>query len=137
MTIRSVSDIKRSQKESLLLRTISQLYHQVSRDDKALHQTYITRVQLSPSKTVCTVYFYTAEGEAGYNVIKQKLALYKPSMRKALAQEINGRYTCELAFRFDDMFEKTQKIERLLDSIAQKDTPEDVQEITPEDIFEE
>lgn len=121
MTIRSTSDIKRSQKESLLLRTISQLYHQVSRDDKALHQTYITRVQLSPSKTVCTVYFYTAEGEAGYNAIKQKLALYKPSMRKALAHEINGRYTCELAFRFDDTFEKTQKLERLLDAVAEQD----------------
>ncbi len=121
MTIRSASDIKRSQKESLLLRTISQLYHQVSRDDKALQQTYITRVQLSPSKTICTVYFYTAEGEEAYNAIKQKLALYKPSMRKALAQEINGRYTCELAFRFDDTFEKTQKIERLLDAIAEED----------------
>lgn len=136
MTIRSTSDIKRSQKESLLLRTISQLYHQVSRDDKELHQTYITRVQLSPSKTVCTIYFYTAEGETGYEAIKQKLALYKPSMRKALAQEINGRYTCELAFRFDNTFEKTQKIERLLDSIAQKDSQES-QEITSKDIFEE
>ncbi|MBY0109970.1 MAG: ribosome-binding factor A [Candidatus Babeliaceae bacterium] len=121
MTIRSASDIKRSQKESLLLRTLSQLYHQASCDDKELQQAYITRVQLSPSKTVCTVYFYMIEGEDAFNKIKQKISLYKPSMRKALAREINGRYTCELAFRFDEQFEKTQKIERLLDTIAGHD----------------
>lgn len=119
MTIRSSSDIKRSQKESLLLRIISQLYHQVSQDDKVLQQAYVTRVQLSPSKTVCTVYFYMAQGEDAFKKISSRIALYKPSMRKALAQEINGRYTCELAFRYDTQFEKTQKVERLLDSLAE------------------
>jgi len=125
MTIRSASDIKRSQKESLLLRVISQLYHQASRDDKALQQAYVTRVQLSPSKTVCTVFFYMAEGEDAFKKVLHKISLYKPSMRKALAQEINGRYTCELAFRIDEQFEKTRKIERLLDSVAEQDASHD------------
>lgn len=123
MTIRSASDIKRSQKESLLVRIISQLYHQASQDDKDLQQVYVTRVQLSPSKTVCTVYFYTAGGEEAFKKISPKIAMYKPSMRKALAQEVNSRYTCELAFRFDAQFEKTEKIERLLQEVAEKDAP--------------
>lgn len=125
MTVRSASDIKRSQKESLLLRIISQLYHQASCDDKTLQQAYVTRVQLSPSKTLCTVYFYMPEGEAAFKKVLHKISLYKPSMRKALAQEINGRYTCELAFRFDDQFEKTQKIERLLDSLTKSETSDE------------
>ncbi len=118
MINRSASAIKRSQKESLLLRTISQLYHQASRDDVDLQKAYVTRVQLSPSKTLCTVFFYMAEGKEAFKSIVSKIALYKPSMRKALAHEINGRYTCELAFRFDEQFEKTERIERLIDSLA-------------------
>lgn len=103
------------------MRTISNLYHQTSRDDKELQQAYVTRVQLSPSKTICTVYFYMPEGEEAFKKVSRKIALYKPSMRKALAQQINGRYTCELAFRFDTQFEKTEKIERLLDTVAEQD----------------
>lgn len=125
MAIRSASDIKRSQRESLLLRIVSQLYHQASQDDKELQKAYITRVQLSPSKTLCTVFFYMPEGEESFAAIKQRIALYKPSMRKALAQEINGRYTCELAFKFDTQFEKTEKIERLLDKIAEQNRAHD------------
>lgn len=121
MSIRSVSDIKRSQKESLLLRTISQLFHQAARDDSKLTAASITRVQLSPNKSLCTVYFYMPEGKEAFKKLLPSLTLYKPSLRKALSQEIRGRYTCELVFRFDEQFEKVEKIEKLLNSLAETD----------------
>ena len=42
-----VSDIKRAQKASLLLKAISQLYWEATRDDKELLGLFISRVELS------------------------------------------------------------------------------------------
>ena len=119
----SPKDIKRAQKESVLLRLISQLFLQAEMDDPKLRGLTITRVALSPDKGLCTVYFYTPEGEAAFNEKLSILKLYKPSMRKAMSQEIPSRYTAELVFRFDDKFERQAKLEALIDSVGEREKP--------------
>lgn len=120
MTSASVSDIKRAQKESLLLREISQLFLQASIDEKALQGLSINRVKLSPDKGVCTVYFYTPQGQKFFDEVLPILKLYKPSLRKALSSQIRSRYTPELIFRYDEQYEKIMHIENLLEKVKKE-----------------
>lgn len=109
--------IKKAQKEALLLREISQLFHQIMLDDSRITDLFINRVQLSPDKGMCTVFFYSPLGREHFEKIMPLLILYKPSLRTAIAHKIQSRYTPEIKFRFDDQFEKQQRIETLLEKI--------------------
>ena len=113
----SVSDIKRAQKESLLLRVISELVAQTALDDERLRGIFVTRVTLSSDKSSAIVSFYSHDGAETFKEKLEVLKLYKPSLRKSLASRIEGRYTPQIIFRFDDKFEKTSRIEELLNKI--------------------
>lgn len=128
-----ISSIKRAQKASLLLRTISALFLEAVRDNSSLAGLSITRVELSPDKGSVHVYFYTDKGSAEFKKILQDLKLYKPSLRASLARSIAGRYTPEITFKFDETFEKTQRIEHLLDSIKTAEPADDDQEYNDEE----
>ncbi len=114
--------IKRAQKESLLLKELSKLLLQISMDDPRLMNVFINRVQLSPDKGTCSVFFYTPDGEDGFHKIQPLLVLYKPSLRKALSTIIPGRYTPQLTFKFDAQFEKQKRIEDLLEKIKEEES---------------
>ena len=110
-------DIRRAQKESVLLREISQLFLRITLDDTSLHGLSISKVHLSPNKSVCNVLFYI---EGGIEVFKEKLSrliLYKPSMRSSLAKSLQSRHTPNLVFKYDSLFEKQQQMDCLLDSL--------------------
>lgn len=111
------SDIKRAQKASLLLKTISHLYATASQDNKELLGVYITRVELSANKSICYVYFYTPDGPAVFKEKLHHLKLYKPSLRNALAKGISNRYTPEVFFKFDEQQEKIDRIEALFEKV--------------------
>ncbi len=96
---------------------------QAALDDPRLNDVMIHRVQLSPDKGVCTVYFYTNQGEEHFKNILNVLVLYRPSLRKALASKIRSRYTPELIFRFDTQFEKQLRIDQLLEEQKTRDEP--------------
>ncbi|MDR3647428.1 MAG: 30S ribosome-binding factor RbfA [Candidatus Babeliales bacterium] len=117
-----LSNIKKSQKESLLLREISTIFSRAAIDDKNLQDAYISRVKLSDDKGVCYIFFYCPEGEDFFNEKLKMLKLYKPSLRKAIAKTIKGRYVPELIFKYDNEFEKQRKIEDLLDKIKDEDS---------------
>lgn len=122
MTIDSnIRNIKRSQKESLLLQKISQLFMQTAMDDNRLMGITISRVQLSDDKGLCRIFFYTSQGKEEFSKILPILILYKPSLRKALSSEIKSRYTPELLFAFDDSFEKTMRLEGILEKVKQEE----------------
>lgn len=118
------SHIKREQKKSLFFRELSNLYYSVSQEEPGLSSVFITKVDLSSDTGICYVYFGSSGGEAQFKIALQRLILYKPSMRSALAKKIPGRYTPDLQFRFDLTFEKEQKMNQLLDSVK-KDLPEE------------
>ncbi|NBQ17188.1 hypothetical protein EBU24_02640 [bacterium] len=113
----SIFAIKRAQKSSLLLRSISNLFMKVAMDDARLQSIYVNRIELSPDKSHCYVYFCALGGETEFNDKLGTLILYKPSLRAALAQTIPSRYTPEIMFKFDTSAEKTQRIEMILEKI--------------------
>lgn len=113
----NLSHIKRSQKESLLLRALSKMLLEISLDDSELSGLFINRVELSKNKGVCIIYFYDPSGSAIFEEKKKKLILYKPSLRKGIATTLDGRYTPEIKFAFDEQFEKQQRIETILETV--------------------
>jgi len=113
----NLSHIKRSQKESLLLKEISKMILELSLDDTELSGLYINRVELSKNKGACLVYFYDPQGPAIFEAKRKRLILYKPSLRKAIATTLDGRYTPEIVFMYDHQFEKQQRIENLIEQV--------------------
>ena len=116
----NLSHIKRSQKESLLLRELSKMLLQISLDDAELAGLFINRVELSKNKGVCIIYFYDPSGPEVFKQKKNRLILYKPSLRKGVAMTLDGRYTPELKFAFDEQFEKQQRIENILETVKKE-----------------
>lgn len=110
--------VKRRQKESLYFRTITQLIADTCRDDAELSNFFVTRIGMSPDGGVCTVYVYSPAGAEYSNKIVGRLILYKPSLRKALGSAISVRRVPEIIFEYDSRFEKQERLEAILDSIA-------------------
>ena len=111
----AVSEIKRAQKESQLLREISSMFHIIAMDDNRLLGLFVNRVELSSDKGWCTIYFYTNDGYEKYAEQLEVLKLYKPSMRKTLSSEIKARYVPNLKFDY----EKQQRLELAMALAAQ------------------
>ena len=118
----NLSNIKRSQKESVLLRELSKMLHELMLDDKELAGFFINRVELSKNKGACIVYFYDPQGPEVFEAKKHHLLLYKSSIRQEIAATLDSRYTPELVFAYDTQFEKQQRIENILDKVK-KDFP--------------
>ena len=110
--------IKRAQKESLLLREISKMFHTITMEDSRLFGLFVNRVELSTDKGWCTIYFYTVDGFEKYSEQFEILKLYKPSMRKGLSTGIKGRYVPDLKFEYDSKFEKQQRLEKAMAQAA-------------------
>ena len=114
---KQLQEIKKAQKESLLLRELSKLFLQLMLDDKELEGLTISKVKLSADKSICTVFFYTQAGPEDFEKRLVRLKLYKPSLRKALSQTLALRHTPDLIFKYDKQIEKQHKIEKLLEKI--------------------
>ena len=116
-----VSDIKRAQKESVLLHEISGYFLRITLDDPRLKDLTINRVKLSKDKSRCTIFFFCPQGKKQFDELLRTLILYKPSMRKALADSIRSRYTPELIFTYDEAFERQLSMDALFDRIKKED----------------
>jgi len=115
----STQSIKKSQKESLLFRAIAKLFAETAQDDQRLLGVAVSRVKLSDDKGVAVVYFYLPGGLEEFKDKLKTILLYKSSLRRALARTIDSRYTPELVFKYDDQFEKTQRLEGILEQIKE------------------
>lgn len=117
MSEKKQTDVRRAQKEKLYYKEISKLFLQISMDDNILSGLYVNSIKLSPDKSVCTVSFISDKGEKDFKERLPNLILYKPSLRKAISQNIQSRYTPQLKFKYDTQFEKQRKIEELFDRL--------------------
>lgn len=113
----NIRERKKAQKETHMYQEISKIFLLITLDEPRLRDLFISRVTLSRDKSVVTVYFYIAGGLEQFEEKLPILVLYKASMRKAISQMIPGRYTPELIFAFDTLFEKQQKIQTLIEKI--------------------
>ena len=115
----SVSHIKKSRKEANYFRIISDLFMKIRLEDERLNDIFINRVLLSNDKSKIRVLFYAQGGHEAYKQALDTLKLYRPSMRKALAESTRSRYVPDIRFEYDAQFEKQQKLEELLDEVGQ------------------
>lgn len=114
---RQQKDIKRARKESLFLQEISTFFLRIAQEEPSLQDLYITRVQLSTDYGLCSVFFHIAGGEKVFKEKLPLLILYKPSLRSAIAQAIQSRYTPELLFKYDEAFDKQKKVDELIEKL--------------------
>jgi len=128
-----VRDIKRRQKASLLYKTISELFLHTAQEDTRLQELFVNRVELSPDKGVCWIYFYTAYGEDYFEQLRPVVELYESSLRKAIAQRVQGRYVPELRFAFDRQLEKQLRVEQILDTLNDTHSEEKPENIPSKD----
>ena len=110
-------NVKKARKESLFLREISSLYQQASYNDPELPLITITKVELSSDKGLCKVFLYCTEGKEHFENILDRLILYKPSLRKALASRIDSRYTPDIIFTFDTQQAIHLRVEYLIEKV--------------------
>ena len=118
MISKNLRSVKRTQKETQLLREISNLILQLSLDEPAVRGLYVNRVNLSQDKSVCHIYFSDSDGEEKFREKVGHLILYKPSLRSALAKSLDQRYTPDLFFHYDKVSEKQKRIDELFNKIA-------------------
>jgi len=114
--------IKREKKKALFFRELSVIMQKISETEKAVADVFISRVDLSEDCGILYV-FYTALKEPAedyYKVALEVLKLYKPSIRKSLAQTLQGRYTPEIVFMYDEKFEKIRRVNELLDKVHEE-----------------
>lgn len=111
---------KKAQKEKLLLRAISELFYRTASEDPELHGLSISRVELTPDKGHVLVFFYTPEGKEIFDSKLERLKLYKPSLRAALASEIPSRYTPDIRFMYDATYEQQRRVEEILLKVSEE-----------------
>lgn len=116
----SISDIKKAQKERVIQREVATLFMQASQDDPELAGIAVTRVELSPDKGMCYVYMYTDKGLDAFKEKLKYLKLFKPSLRKSLADRLKFRYTPDLTFVFDAQYEKEMEINTLFEKLKEE-----------------
>ena len=87
----NTKDIKRAQKESQLHRILSEIFLELVLEEPQLTGIYINKVVLSKDKSCCTILFF-CEDQQQFRDSFETLILYKPSMRKAIAQKMASRY---------------------------------------------
>ena len=110
-------NIRIAKKEALYFRELSEFFLRIRLDDPNLEGIHISAVRLSPDKSVCNILFFSENGSEDFEKQLPKLILYKPSMRKAIAQRIPSRYTPELVFKYDKQMEKQRRLETLFDQL--------------------
>lgn len=113
-------EIKRAQKESYFFREISNLFLRIMIDEPRLSGLYINKIELSSDGGTCTVLFLAQNGKQEFEDKLSTLILYKPSLRSALAKTSQSRYTPNLIFRYDEGYEKTERINTLIDTLKKE-----------------
>jgi ribosome-binding factor A len=119
----SSSSIKRAQRESTIKKIVGELMIEVTRELPALEGLFVNRVELSPGKSVCYVYLYSHHGKEHFMGLFEELKLFKPSIRKSLADSLPTRYAADIVFHFDEQLEKSLHLEALIDAANIQDAP--------------
>jgi ribosome-binding factor A len=114
-------EIKREKRKSLFFRELSQIIGLIANDNLAVQKVYVTRVDLSQDNGILYVFLstYDVYSEEIFKEALEALKLYRPSIRKELASRLNPRYTPENIFLYDEIREKQDRIDSILDKVIQ------------------
>ncbi len=79
------------------------------------HVVTVPEVRMSPDLKLATIFVMPLGGQ-DVSVVIEALDRHKKELRVELAHKVNLRYAPDIRFRLDDSFEKSSRIDRLLDS---------------------
>jgi ribosome-binding factor A len=117
MSSKRQSAIKHSQRESFLHKEIASIISQLVSQEPEFSDMFVNRVILSPDRGMCVIYFHTLSGKEGFKKKLPTLILYKPSIRHAIAQAMQSRYTPEIRFVFDASYDKQRQVDDLIEQL--------------------
>ncbi len=109
---------KKDRAKAQFFKEFTILFRGLALDQPIFNAIYPTRMDTAPDGSVLYIYFTANGGKDEVNSILGDLILFKPSIRKALSQQIRARYVPQLVFKFDETFEKVMRIEKLLENIS-------------------
>ena len=110
-------NIKKLQKESSILKSISSLVIELSSELPLLSKVSFIRVVLSDDKSFVKVFVYSSYGESVVLDFIKSLVPYIPSIKTSLSKMSDFRRVPNLKFFYDHQYEKVQYIESLIDSV--------------------
>ena len=116
----SVHEVRRERKKSLYTREMISLITTLTQQEKIISEIYITHVDISKNSGILYVYCSTFKepGEEVFLEVLSVLKLYKPSIRKALASQLQSRHTPDIVFLYDKIKEKERRVTDLLEQVA-------------------
>lgn len=120
MTQRRQSEIKHAQRESFLLREVSNFFIQIAQDEPRLGSIYIEQAKLSADGSRCTFYFYSVKGKEEFDEVLPLLILYKPSMRASLAKIKSGKYVPQLIFAYAEHVDQQRKVNDIIENLKKE-----------------
>ncbi len=118
MSFRPNSSHKKERSRSQLFREFVILFRKLALDEPVFSSIFPTKIETAPDGSVVYFYFAGDGDQAAVEEILKTLVLYKPSIRKAIGDQIRKRYVPQIIFRYDSSFEKIQRIESLLNNIV-------------------
>lgn len=110
-------NVRREQKKSFMLREVSALVHEIGIEESKLSSLFVTRIEMSRDSGILYIYFSSHKDKSAFDDGFELLKLYKPSMRKALAEALASRYVPDLVFRYDESKDKERHINAILDKL--------------------
>lgn len=109
---------KKDRAKAQFFKEFTLLFRSLALDHPSFVDIYPTRMDTAPDGSVLYVYFSGHCAKERVQELIGDLILFKPSIRKALSQQIRARYVPQLVFKFDETFEKVMRVEQLLENLA-------------------
>lgn len=107
---------------SHVLKELSSIMLLEARDETLKHIT-LTDCEVTNDLSYARVY-YTYMGDEDLKSVEENLKVAAPYLRTVLANRIDLRHTPELLFEYDNSIEYGQKIEKIIESIHEKEESE-------------
>jgi len=120
MAVKRPQGHKHAQRESLLLKTLSSFFLQITQDNERLNALSVTRLKLSPDGGICSLYIHAAGGIKEFEELRSELVLYKPSLRAALAKAVHLRRIPDIRFIYDEVFDEQQRVSELIEDLKER-----------------
>lgn len=117
-----MKSVKRQQREAHILRQMAPILQDLFKEHEVLKPLFVSRLELSSSGTKCLIFFSTFTTQEAFRDAWDTLILYKPSIRAALSNILNSRYTPEVRFEYDAAKEKERRLNEIFDSIHAKES---------------
>jgi ribosome-binding factor A len=107
---------KRERLEKILEREISSIIFSEVKDDRLKYVT-ITKVDLTNDLSIATIYYTVLGDKAQAEATAQNLLDAKGFIKGILSKRIEVRKIPDLKFKFDESFEKGNRIETILKNL--------------------